>query len=144
MIHVRRKKNYLLTPQQTVTAHHPTLRGLLYLINSLTLDSTLWTLGPPCVAVLSRSWTPRCLSGVKVKERYAPERSALVRMAFFRTREGEEVGKTSSWLLCGSSEGFRFFCRGGKRKCLNVTILIVIGIFPPIRVIQKPPYSLFV
>lgn len=45
------------------------------------------------------------MSGVKVKERYAPERSALARMAFFRTSEGEEV-KTSSWPLWGSSKDF--------------------------------------
>lgn len=94
--------------RQWVTAHHLTLRSLLYLINSLTLESALWTLGPPCDEV-SRSWTIRCLSGVKVKERYAPERSTLLRMAFLRTRDGEEVAKASSWLLCGSSEDFWFF-----------------------------------
>ena len=56
-----------------------------------------------------------------MKERYAPERSSLARMADLRTSDGEEEeedeGTTSSWLLCRSSEDFLlFFCSWGKKK----------------------------
>lgn len=113
-----------VTPQQMHSdcpAHACRERRRRYLINSLTLENALWTLGPPCAA-LSCSWTLRCLSGVKVKERYAPERSSLVRMAFLRIRDGEEdLTEISSWLLCGSSADlWLFFCRcGSGEESLN-------------------------
>lgn len=74
-------------------------RCVHYLKNSLTLESVLWTLIPPCGALsLSCRW--RCLRGVHVKERYAPERSSLVRIAILRTKVGEEVGPSSGLLTC--------------------------------------------
>lgn len=60
------------------------------------------------------------MSGVKVKERYAPERRTLVRMAFFRIKDGEEV-KNSSWLLCGSSGGFWLFFWGDQVKPVSAS-----------------------
>lgn len=74
-------------------------RCVHYLKNSLTLERVLWTLIPPCGA-LSLSWRWRCLRGVHVKERYAPERSSLVRIAILRTIVGEEVGPSSGLLTC--------------------------------------------
>lgn len=73
------------------------IRCVHYLKNSLTLERVLWTLIPPCGALsLSCRW--RCLRGVHVKERYAPERSSLVRIATLRTIVGEEVGPSSGLL----------------------------------------------
>ncbi len=86
---------------------------VLYLMNSFTLESVLRTLIPPCGA-LSLSCRCRCLRGVHVKERYAPERSSLVRIAFLRTIVGEEV-RPSSGLLTWSVLACEITCSEKSR-----------------------------